>query len=151
MPIRSSVTVSLVPEARGGPFVFWDDLPAACRKAKALGFDAIEVFPPSADAPELEGLGTLLSDHGLTLAAMGTGAGWIRERLHLTHSDVASRGRARDFILAIIDAAAPLGLRRSSARCRGVTATAWTPRPPPATSPTPSKNWAPTRPRTASP
>ena len=50
MSIRSSVTVSLVPEARGGPFVFWDDLAAACRKAQALGFDAIEVFPPSADA-----------------------------------------------------------------------------------------------------
>jgi sugar phosphate isomerase/epimerase len=109
MAIRSSVTVSLVPEARGGPFVFWDDLPAACRKAKALGFDAVEVFPPSADAPELEGLGALLSDHGLALAALGTGAGWVRERLHLTLQDLASRGRARDFILSIIEAAAPLG------------------------------------------
>ena len=29
--IRSAVTVSLVPEARGGPFVFWDDLPADIR------------------------------------------------------------------------------------------------------------------------
>ena len=109
MPIRSSVTVSLVPEARGGPFVFWDDLPAACRKAKALGFDAVEVFPPSADAPELNGLATLLSDHGLALAAMGTGAGWLREKLHLTLPDRSARGRARDFILSIIDVAAPLG------------------------------------------
>ena len=53
--IRSSVTISLVPEARGGPFVFWDDLAAGCRQAKRLGFDAVEVFPPpptrrSADA-----------------------------------------------------------------------------------------------------
>ena len=44
--IRSAVTISLVEEARGGPFVFWDDLPAACRSARALGFDAIELFPP---------------------------------------------------------------------------------------------------------
>ncbi len=45
--IRSCVTVSLVPEARGGPFVFWDDLPAACREAAELGFDAIEIFAPA--------------------------------------------------------------------------------------------------------
>ena len=35
--IRSAVTVSLVPEARGGPFVLWDDLPAACQTASELG------------------------------------------------------------------------------------------------------------------
>ncbi len=50
--ILSAVTVSLVAEARGGPFVFWDDLPAACRKAKSLGFDAIEVFPPGPETVE---------------------------------------------------------------------------------------------------
>src|SRR6185436_15711358 len=48
--IRSAVTVSLVEEARGGPFVFWFDLPAACAKAQDLGFDAIELFPPGPDA-----------------------------------------------------------------------------------------------------
>jgi hypothetical protein len=30
--IRSAVTVSLVPELRGGPFIFWDDLAAVVRK-----------------------------------------------------------------------------------------------------------------------
>ena len=39
--IYSAVTVSLVAEAKGGPFVFWDDLPAACRAAQELGYDAI--------------------------------------------------------------------------------------------------------------
>ena len=29
-------------EARGGPFVFWDDLAAGCRQAREFGFDAIE-------------------------------------------------------------------------------------------------------------
>jgi len=48
--MKSAVTVSLVAEAKGGPFVFWDDLPAACRKAKEIGFDAVEIFPPSPDA-----------------------------------------------------------------------------------------------------
>ena len=45
--IKSCVTISLVPQARGGPFVFWDDLPDGCRRAQALGFDAVEVFNPT--------------------------------------------------------------------------------------------------------
>lgn len=109
MPIRSSVTVSLVPEARGGPFVFWDDLPGACRKASGLGFDAVEVFPPAADAPALKGLAGLLADHGLALAAVGTGAGWVRHRLSLTAPDPGVRARAADFVRSIIDLGAPLG------------------------------------------
>ena len=31
--IRPAVTVSLVEEARGGPFVYWHDLADACKKA----------------------------------------------------------------------------------------------------------------------
>src|SRR5436853_2822288 len=107
--IRSSVTVSLVPEARGGPFVFWDDLPAACRTAQQLGFDAIEVFPPAAAAIDVGEVQTLLADHDLSLAAMGTGAGWLRERLHLCLPDAGARATARAFIKAIIDTAGPLG------------------------------------------
>ncbi len=107
--IRSSVTVSLVPEARGGPFVFWDDLPAACRQAKELGFDAVEVFAPSAEAVAAKHLRTLLDDHGLALAAVGTGAGWVRERLHLCLADAGARRKARDFIRSIIDLGGPFG------------------------------------------
>jgi sugar phosphate isomerase/epimerase len=105
--IRSSVTVSLVAEARGGPFIFWDDLPAACRKAKALGFDAVEIFPSSAEAVNPNQLRTLLADHGLALAAMGTGAGWVKGRLQLTLPDAGARGRARAFVRSIIDLAGP--------------------------------------------
>jgi len=108
MPIRSSVTISLVPEARGGPFVFWDDLPAACAKANQLGFDAIEIFPPSPGAIEVRGVRKLLDDHGLALAAMGTGAGWLREKLHLCLPEAASRAKAREFIRCIIDVAGEL-------------------------------------------
>lgn len=107
--IRSAVTVSLVPEARGGPFVFWDDLPAACRKAKALGFDAVEIFPPAAEVLATAGVRGLLADHGLALAAVGTGAGWVKGRLHLCLPDAAQRGQARAFIRAVIDGAGALG------------------------------------------
>ncbi|MFN0052709.1 MAG: TIM barrel protein [Planctomycetales bacterium] len=107
--IRSSVTISLVEEARGGPFVFWHDLPEACRQAQELGFDAIEVFPPGPDAVDPAHLRRLLEDHGLALAAVGTGAGWVRHKLHLSLPDASARTRARDFIRSIIDFAGPLG------------------------------------------
>ena len=50
MAVKVSVTVCLIPEAKGGPFVLWDDLPAAVRTAAELGFDAVELFPPEPDA-----------------------------------------------------------------------------------------------------
>jgi sugar phosphate isomerase/epimerase len=107
--IRSAVTISLVPEVRGGPFVFWDDLAIACHKAKQLGFDAIEVFPPAADAVDATLLRRLLDETGLQLAAVGTGAGWVRRRLTLTSGDAGVRQQARAFIQAIIDLAGPFG------------------------------------------
>jgi sugar phosphate isomerase/epimerase len=107
--IRSAVTVSLVPEARGGPFVYWDDLPAACESAAMLGFDAIEVFPPGSEAIRAEDLRNLLDNNGLTLAAVGTGAGWVKHRLTLTSPEPAIRERAREFVRSIIDFAGPLG------------------------------------------
>jgi sugar phosphate isomerase/epimerase len=109
MSIKSCVTISLVKEARGGPFVFWDDLAGSCRKAAALGYDAVEVFPPAPDAVNPAELRRLLDDHGLKLAAVGTGAGWVVRRLTLTHEDAPRRAEARRFIKAIIDLGGPLG------------------------------------------
>src|SRR5260370_14992534 len=106
---RSAVTITLVPEARGGPFIFWDDLAAACAKAAALGFDAVEVFPPSAEALAKLPLKELLGANKLNLAAVGTGAGWLVHKLHLSHADPELRGRARKFVAGIIAVASRLG------------------------------------------
>jgi sugar phosphate isomerase/epimerase len=103
MPIRSCVTISLVKEARGGPFVFWDDLEAGCRKAAGLGYDAVEVFPPAPDAVDHAVLRRCLDRNGLRLAAVGTGAGWVVRRLTLTHADAGKRADARQFIRDMID------------------------------------------------
>ncbi len=102
----SAVTISLVPEARGGPFVYWDSLADGCREAAERGFDAVEVFPPGADAVDPRELRTLLDDHGLSLAAVGTGAGWVKHKLSLTSPDSAVREKALAFIRSIMDLAA---------------------------------------------
>ena len=104
--MKSAVTISLVPEARGGPFVFWDDLAAGCRNAKSLGFDAVEIFPPGPDAVDTVELRKILSDTGLSVAAVGTGAGWVKHRLTLTSPDQGIHGQAMDFVESMIDFAA---------------------------------------------
>ena len=105
----SAITASLVPEARGGPFVFWDGLEDACAQAEQLGFDGLEIFPPSSAALAMPAIGELLARHGLRAAAVGTGGGWVTRRLTLTHSDANVRREARDFVRAMIDAAGQLG------------------------------------------
>jgi sugar phosphate isomerase/epimerase len=109
MAIKSCVTISLVKEARGGPFVFWDDLAAGCRKAAALGYDAVEVFPPAPDALDPAEVLRLLDDNGLKLAAVGTGAGWVVRRLTLTHPDAGRRAEAMRFVRAIADLGGSFG------------------------------------------
>lgn len=105
----SAVTVSLVAEARGGPFVFWEGLDDACARAAELGFDAIEVFPPSAEAVDAGRLRSLVDRYGLRVAAVGTGGGWVVSKLTLTHPSPAVRDDALKFIGAIVDLAAEFG------------------------------------------
>src|SRR5438034_10645371 len=107
--MRSAITIALVPEMRGGPFVFSDGLAAGCAKAAEHGFDAVEIFPPSADALDVGKVKSLLAKHNLKMAAIGSGAGWVKHRLHLTDPDAAIRRRAREFIAAIIDFAGGFG------------------------------------------
>lgn len=107
--MRSAITLCLVPEAREGPFVFHEGLEVGCRTAAELGFDAVEIFPGSAaDVPVGEVRRTVTA-HGLSIAAVGTGAGWLKHRLHLCHPDASVRDRACEFIAAIIDVAGELG------------------------------------------
>jgi sugar phosphate isomerase/epimerase len=125
MPIQSCVTISLVTEARGGPFVFWDDLEESCRKAADMGFHAVEVFPPTPDMVDSAALRRLLDEYGLKLAAVGTGAGWLVRRLSLTDPNPGKRVEARRFIEAMIDFAGKLGapaiIGSMQGRCEGDT------------------------------
>ncbi|XAL98361.1 sugar phosphate isomerase/epimerase [Phycisphaeraceae bacterium D3-23] len=104
--MQSAITISLVEEARGGPFVYWDGLADGCRRAAAAGFDAVELFVPGPDAVDRAELRSLLGQHGLKLAAVGTGAGWVKHKLSLTDADADQRTKAIAFIKRIIDFAA---------------------------------------------
>ena len=104
--MKSAVTISLVHEAQGGPFVFWHDIEAACAKAAELGFHAIEVFPPQGWGFDGQVLSSSLKKHGLVVAAMGTGAGKVKHNLTLTSVNESIRERAIDFVSAMIDCAA---------------------------------------------
>jgi len=107
--IRSAITVSLVAQAKGGPFVYWDGLESAAASAAKLGFDALEVFAPSAGSIDRPALHALLKQHGLSAAAFGTGGGWLVHKWHLTHADPTIRAQAREFIRAMIDVAGEFG------------------------------------------
>jgi sugar phosphate isomerase/epimerase len=107
--MKSAVTISLVPEARGGPFVFWDDLAAGCTQAAELGFDAVEIFPTSAEMLVTMNVAKLLAAHRLKCSTVGTGAGWLKHKLRLTDPDAAVRQSAIGFIGEIIEAAGTLG------------------------------------------
>ena len=107
--MKSAVTICLVPEAARGPFVFHGNLAAGCRAAAEIGFDAVEVFAAGADDVSHATLRQTLAAHGLGLAAVGTGAGWVKHGLSLCHADAGTRERAKEFISGIIDAAGDLG------------------------------------------
>jgi sugar phosphate isomerase/epimerase len=107
--VKSAVTVCLVPEARQWPFVYHEGLEAGCRAAAELGFDAVEIFPAAPSDVAQADVRRLLAAHGLGLAAVGTGAGWVKHGLNLVHTDAAVRQRAREFIATLIDAAGSLG------------------------------------------
>ena len=104
--VQSAVTVCLVPEAATGPFVFHGDIAGACRSAARHGFDAVEVFANDAAAVRSLGLANLLGDNSLSLAALGTGAGFLRRQLTLTSPSAAVRAEAADFVRAMLHVAA---------------------------------------------
>lgn len=106
--MKSAITVSLVKQARGGPFVYWDGIEDAAARAGTLGFDAIEIFPPNADVLDSDAVNAIVEKHGLSVAAVGTGGGWVIHKTHLCLANDSARATAREFIGHIIDKAATL-------------------------------------------
>jgi sugar phosphate isomerase/epimerase len=107
--MKSAVTLAQVPEAAAGPFVFHDALPDSFARAAALGFDAVELFLPGPHFIDVTSVTSLAIEHGLAIAAVGTGAGMVQQGLSLTDPDPSKRTRALEFILSMIDFGGQLG------------------------------------------
>lgn len=107
--IGSCITISLVEQASGGPFVFWDDWRAGIDQAAQLGFDAVELFLPGPDTVDSTELHDYLSAQDMRLAAVGTGAGWVIHQLTLTDPEANRRRSAMAFVKSMIDFGAPFG------------------------------------------
>lgn len=107
--IRSSATITLVPELRSGPFLFSQDLHSSCETAAKLGFDAVEILPASVTDLDASELGSLLSSHSLELSSIGTGAGFLIRQLHLCSADRQTRVESVQFIVEMIEFAEVFG------------------------------------------
>lgn len=108
--IQSCVTISLVEEARGGPFVYWDDFDEGCRQAAALGFDAVELFAPNAALISMERVKESLERHGIAISAVGTGAGMVIHGHSLSDADDGKRAEAVDFARSMVEYGAEAGV-----------------------------------------
>lgn len=99
--MKIATTLSLVPSLRGGPWIYWDDLAYCFQHAKQLGYDGVELFTATTDVPD--GLEDALEETGLSVAAVGTGAGKVMNGWTLTSPDADNRSQAKQFIKDMID------------------------------------------------
>lgn len=100
--MKSCVTIALVPTISTGPWIYWNDLESSLQKAAALGFDAVELFTASADAISADHLKDRCLHYGLSVGAVGTGAGKVIHGLTLTDPDPVVRSKAVVFIQEMI-------------------------------------------------
>jgi sugar phosphate isomerase/epimerase len=107
--MKSAITLSQVPEAAAGPFVFHQPLAEGFAAAKKHGYDSVELFFPGPDFITVDEVKSLAAEHGLGIAAVGTGAGMVKHGLSLTDPDSAVREKALDFIIAMIEFGGQLG------------------------------------------
>jgi sugar phosphate isomerase/epimerase len=107
--MKTAITISQVPEAAAGPFVLRTPLPEAFSTAAAIGFDAVELFLPGPDFVPVDEVKSLAEEHGLAIAAVGTGAGWLKHGLSLTDPAPEKRAAALEFVLAMVSFGGRLG------------------------------------------
>lgn len=107
--MRTAITLSQVPEAAAGPFVFHEPLAQGFALAKETGFDDVELFLPGPDHVSVGEIKSLSQAHGLGIAAVGTGAGMVKHGLSLTDPSLDKRTAAIDFIERMIAFGGQLG------------------------------------------
>ncbi len=107
--MKAAITLAQVPAAKSGPFVFHDPLLESFPKAASFGFDAVEIFLPGPHFIDIEKVTSMATEHGLEIAAVGTGAGMVQHGLSLTDPEESNRAEALEFVLSMIDFGGQLG------------------------------------------
>lgn len=119
--MRISATVCLVPTLSRGPWIYWHDLAAAAAHAGSLGLDGLELFTTGPEEPPASEVRSILEDHGLACAAVGTGAGKVLHGLTFTADEEHVRSKAVDFVRRMIDYGADLGCHAIIGSMQGYT------------------------------
>ncbi|MHC4585785.1 MAG: TIM barrel protein [Planctomycetota bacterium] len=107
--IKSCATITLVPEIKTGPWIYWESPDISIPKAAKLGFDAVELFTASADAVNPEELEQLCAANEIKIAAVGTGAGRVLNGWTLTSPDENIRQKGVAFISEMVTFGARFG------------------------------------------
>lgn len=107
--MKTAITLSLLPSRATMPFVLGPDLASGFQTASELGFDAIEIFPPSIEAIDIPQIKALSQRFSLPVSTIGTGGGAVAQGLTLTDSDENIRRKARQYVREIVTIAGDLG------------------------------------------
>lgn len=107
--MKTAITLSLLPSSPAMPFILGPDIDEGFQIAAELGFDGVEIFPPSLDAIDSSRIAQLCTQHSLNLSTIGTGGGAIAQGLTLTDPDPEVRHKAKAYIRGIIELAGDLG------------------------------------------
>lgn len=107
--MKTCITLSLLPSSPKMPFVLGPDLAAGIAQAAELGYDAFELFPPTIEAIDTQAISQLCDQHQIKLSTIGTGGGWVSQKLTLTNPDPDARKKGLDFARSMIQVAGELG------------------------------------------
>lgn len=107
--MKTCITLSLLPSSPRMPFVLGPDLATGVAQAADLGYDAFELFPPTIDAIDTKAINQLCDQHQIKLSTIGTGGGWVSQKLTLTNPEPGAREQGLEFARSMIQVAGDLG------------------------------------------
>ena len=93
-------------DALPSAFVVWRGFEDSIRKAKAYGYDGVELALRSASDISVSALDRYLSDNGMEVSCVSTGQVFAADHLYFTHPEKAVRDRCVAVFRELIDLAA---------------------------------------------
>lgn len=101
------------------PLLFSGNYVDNIRKAKQLGFDAVEIHTPNPDSLDIDALLAVCKEQDMFIATLGTGTIYGKYGLYLMDQDDAQRNRLVEMVKAYIDAAQRLGSKVTIGSIKG--------------------------------